>query len=122
MGPLLATVTTQMRGPRYRFSDAVRASTRALALRMIHSGNVAVSSQELAQAIERTEDLRAKLVAGGYGTQFTAEDLYPLYEGAVSRATNVAPARTASPSKKWPWVLAAAVIVAVVAVALLLLA
>ena len=89
---------------------------------MIHAGNVATSADELAQAIDRTDDLREKLKAGGYGTAFDAEELFPLYEGAVARATNAAATRSApatSSSSKWLWVLGAAAIVAVVVILLL---
>lgn len=106
-----------MREPRYRFSDAVRTSTRALALRMIHAGTVAQSPEELAAAIEGTEDLRERLAAGGYGSQFTAVDLFPLYEGAVLRATGVS-AQPAARSATWLWA-AAAALAAVVAAALI---
>lgn len=80
-----------MREPRYRFSDAVRATTRAIALRMIHAGEVAASPQELAEWIARTDDVRERLTSGGYGDAFSADDLYPLFQGAVARATAAAP-------------------------------
>ena len=80
-----------MREARYRFSDAVRATTRAIALRMIHAGEIAASPQELREWIERTDDVRERLTQGGYGSAFSAEDLFPLFQGFVARATAVDP-------------------------------
>ncbi|HYR27753.1 MAG TPA: hypothetical protein VEU30_04775 [Thermoanaerobaculia bacterium] len=75
-----------MRDPRYRFSDEVRAATRAAALRMVFAGTVAASPEEFAAWLARTDDLRAELTNGGYGAEFTTEDLFPLYQGFVAKA------------------------------------
>lgn len=80
-----------MRGPRYRFSDAIRATTRAIALRMIHAGEIASSPQELSDWIARTDDVRERLTQAGYGNAFSAGDLYPLFEGFLARATAATP-------------------------------
>jgi hypothetical protein len=95
-----------MRDPRYRFSDDVRSVTRAIALRMIHAGEVASSPQALEAWIGRTDDLRERLTNGGYGTDFDAADLFPLFQGFVVKATTPAavPSRSGVVSAKWVWV------------------
>ena len=102
-----------MRGPRYRFSDDVRATTRAIALRMVHAATVATSPEELDAWIARTDDIRARLTNGGYGSEFTAEDLFPLFKGFVEKATAATPARPGTGPARRLWI---GVIVAVVAV------
>lgn len=109
-----------MREPRYRFSDAVRATTRAIALRMIHAGEVAASPQELREWIDRTDDVRERLTHGGYGEAFSAEDLFPLFQGFVAKATAGSPARTGSGSDRRFSSLVIVVVVAVVAAAVAL--
>ena len=85
-----------MRDPRYRFSDDVRATTRAIALRMVHAGTVAGSPEELEAWIARTDDVRERLTTGGYGSAFTAADLFPLFQGFVAKATATTPAPAAA--------------------------
>ena len=102
-----------MRDPRYRFSDAVRTTTRAIALRMIHAGAVAASPEELDAWITRTDDLRERLTTGGYGSAFAADDLFPLFQSFVAKATSAAPSRSGTGPARWLWI---AVIVAVVAI------
>ena len=95
-----------MRDPRYRFSDEVRSATRAIALRMIHAGEVAGSPEELEAWIARTDDLRGELTNGGYGSAFTAGDLFPLFQGFVARARAAAapPARSGASRARWLWI------------------
>lgn len=106
-----------MREPRYRFTDAVRAATRAIALRMVHAGAVAESAVQLDEWIARTDDLRETLIKAGYGTAFTAEDLFPLYQSFVAKASNSPAApRRGGGSSRWLWIaviLAVAIAVAV---------
>jgi hypothetical protein len=109
-----------MREPRYRFSDAIRATTRAIALRMMHAGEIAASPQELREWIDRTEDVRERLAVGGYGQEFSADDLFPLFQGAVARAT-AAKAGEAKPDspRRFPMrmmVIVAAIVVAVIVI------
>lgn len=107
-----------MREARYRFSDAVRATTRAIALRMIYAGEIAASPQELREWIERTDDVRERLTQGGYGDAFTAEDLFPLFQGFLAKATaaNPAPSRSRPTlSPRWIAVIVAIVVAVVVA-------
>lgn len=106
-----------MRDPRYRFSDDVRATTRAIALRMVHAGTVAASPEELEAWIARTDDIRDRLTAGGYGSEFTAGDLFPLFQGSVARATAAAPSasRSGAGRSRWLWIGLIVIVVAIVA-------
>jgi hypothetical protein len=103
-----------MRDPRYRFSDDVRATTRAIALRMIHAGAVAASPEELDAWIARTDDVRERLTNGGYGSAFAADDLFPLFQGSVARATAATPSRSGAGFAKWLWLGLIVVVVAIV--------
>ena len=87
-----------MREPRVRFSDDVRATTRAIALRMVHAGAVAATAEELATWIAGTDDIRERLTRGGYGSRFAAADLFPLFQGFVAKATNAAAPQRAEPA------------------------
>lgn len=107
-----------MRDARYRFSDDVRSMTRAMALRMIHAGEVAASPEALHAWVERTDDLRERLRADGYGTAFTAEDLFPLFQNFVAKATASTPAsREAKSSARWLWIGLIVVVAIIVVVA-----
>lgn len=109
-----------MRAARYRFSDDVRSTTRAIALRMIHAGAVAESPEELGAWIERTDDVRQRLTNGGYGSAFAADDLFPLFRGFVAKATTSKPT-TPTPSHsgagraRWLWIGVIVVVAIVVA-------
>lgn len=112
-----------MRPPRYHFPDEVRSATREMAARTVRDGTVARTPEELDAWISQAPDVREPLEHGGYTTEFTASDLFPLYEVMVERAGGPAPgAAAADPSRK-PWnvvgivaavALAIAVIVALV--------
>ena len=94
-----------MRDPRYRFSDDVRATTRAIALRMVHARDVASSPEALGAWIARTDDVRERLTAGGYGSEFGAGDLFPLFHGFVVKATTPAPSEgVRTPTNPWVWI------------------
>jgi hypothetical protein len=93
-----------MRDPRYRFTDAVRASTRAIALRMIHSGTVADSPVQLDDWIARTEDLRESLVNAGYGSAFNADDLFPLFQSYVAKSSRPAAPPIEARASRWVWI------------------
>ena len=93
-----------MREPRYRFTDGVRAATRAIALRMVHAGVVAGSPVELDEWIARTDDLRETLVKAGYGSAFTADDLFPLFQSFVAKASRSTASRPRAGSSRWLWV------------------
>ena len=85
---------------------------------MVHAGTVAGSPEELEAWIARTDDIRERLTAGGYGSEFTADDLYPLFQGSVARATAAAPSasRSGAGRSRWLWIgLIVIVVVAIVA-------
>jgi hypothetical protein len=104
-----------MRDPRYRFSDEVRSLTRAIALRMIHAGTIAETPDALRIWIEQTEDLRLELVRGGYGAAFSADDLFPLFESFVAKASARTAPQTRSMRPFWiALLLAAAAVVAII--------
>ena len=104
-----------MREARYRFSEDVRSATRAIALRMIHAGEVAASPEELGAWIARTDDLRETLTKGGYGSAFDADELFPLFQGSVARATAATPSRSGARPARWLWIgLIVVVVVAIV--------
>ena len=104
-----------MRDARYRFSDDVRSMTRAAALRMMHAGAVAASPEELEAWIARTDDLRERLTNAGYGSAFTAHDLFPLLESNVARATAAKPARSGATPARWLWIGAILIVIAILA-------
>ncbi|CAN5622056.1 hypothetical protein BH23GEM8_BH23GEM8_21710 [soil metagenome] len=67
-----------MRGPRFRFPDQVRNSTRTIASRMIREGEIARSPEELDAWIVQRPEVHAPLEKGGYGSEFDSSDLFPL--------------------------------------------
>jgi hypothetical protein len=92
--------------------------TRAIALRMIHAGAVAASPEELEAWIARTDDLRDRLTKAGYGSAFSAGDLFPLFQSFVAKQTAAPPRRSATSTARWLWIgaiVAAAIVVIVVA-------
>lgn len=105
-----------MRDPRYRFSDDVRTAARALALRANHSGSVATSAEALAVSIEQTEDLRERLVSGGYGSEFDAADLFPLYESQAAKARAASAARSGAGRTKRLWLAVILLVTIIVAI------
>jgi len=110
-----------MRPPRYHFPDEVRSATREMAARTVRAGTVAVTPEELDAWIQQAPDLREPLERGGYTTEFTSGDLFPLYEVMVQQAGGSA--ATAAPSRTlWSAgrLAAAALVIAVVVVALVL--
>ena len=70
---------------------------------MIHSGEVAESPQHLAEWIGRTEDLRESLVKAGYGSAFTSDDLFPLFQSYVTKASRPAASPAEDGSPRWLW-------------------
>ena len=112
-----------MRPPRYHFPDEVRTATREMAARSVRDGTVARTPEELDAWIAQAPDLREPLEHGGYTTEFTATDLYPLYEVMVQRAGGPAPATAAAAPSRTRWstgIVAAIALAIAVAVALVL--
>jgi hypothetical protein len=106
-----------MRAPRYRFPDEVRSTTRSIASRMIQQGTIARSPEELRTWISRTPDVRERLEEGGYGTAFTAEDLFPLLRAFVERAGGSAPdVDVARSSSRGRWLAAGVLLLVLVIV------
>ena len=103
-----------MREARYRFSEDVRSATRAIAVRMIHAGNVASSPEALEAWIARTDDLRETLTDGGYGSAFGADDLFPLFRAFVDKATTATPSRAPAARTRWVWLVSIVFVIAVV--------
>jgi hypothetical protein len=95
-----------MRPPRHRFSDEVRSTTRFIASRMVRGGTIARTPEALEGWIAGAPGVRESLVQGGYGTAFTAEDLFPLLEAMVVKAGGPPPAPAAPPrTSSWmSWV------------------
>jgi hypothetical protein len=71
---------------------------------MIHAGDVAASPEALDAWINRTDDLRGRLTNGGYGTAFTADDLFPLFQSFVAKAMASTPPRSEGGFAKWLWI------------------
>lgn len=93
-----------MRPPRYQFPNEVRETTRAMASRMVGEGTIARTPEELEAWIARAPDAREPLENGGYGQEFSADDLFPLLEVFVVQAGGPAPAPAAPPrASRRPW-------------------
>ncbi len=80
-----------MRPPRYHFPDEVRSATREMAAQTVRDGTVAGTPEELEGWILQAPDVREPLERGGYTTEFTAADLFPLYEVMVEKAGGIVP-------------------------------
>lgn len=86
-----------MRAPRYRFPDDVRATTRRIASEMIRDGTVAATPEQLDAWIAERPEVRESLARGGYATEFTAHDLFPLLQVFLGPAGAPAPEDDAGP-------------------------
>jgi hypothetical protein len=53
-------------------------------------GEVAEAPAELHVWIIRTDDLRETLIKAGYGSAFTSDDLFPLFQSFVAKASRSA--------------------------------
>ncbi|HEX2090833.1 MAG TPA: hypothetical protein VHG28_00470 [Longimicrobiaceae bacterium] len=107
-----------MRPPRYRFPDEVRSTTRAMATRMVRDGTIARTPEQLDTWISQAPEVQESLERGGWGTEFTSDDLLPLLHVFVAQAGGPAPEADAPPHSsrsRWliPGVVAAVVIVLV---------
>ncbi|HEY7767054.1 hypothetical protein, partial [Longimicrobium sp.] len=113
-----------MRPPRYHFPDEVRTATREMAAQSVRAGTVAGTPEELDAWILQAPDVREPLERGGYATEFTANDLFPLYEVMVEKAGGPAPraAATAPSQTRWSVGRLAAVALAIAAIVTLVLA
>jgi hypothetical protein len=95
-----------------------------MAARTVRDGTVAGTPEELDAWILQAPDVREPLERGGYTTEFTAADLFPLYEVMVEKAGGTVPRpETPAPSRTPSRVgLFAAVAVAVAVIVALVLA
>jgi hypothetical protein len=80
---------------------------------MVHARAVAASPEELDAWIARTDDLRDRLEKGGYGSDFAADDLFPLFQSYVAKATAAAASRAPSGAIPPSWGRTGVVIVAI---------
>lgn len=108
-----------MRPPRFQFTNEIRETTRTIASRMVGDGTIAQTSEELGAWIEQRPEVREPLELDGYGTEFTAEDLFPLLQVFVVQAGGSYPEADAPPGasrRRWALLalVAAAVVLAVV--------
>lgn len=108
-----------MRPPRYRFPDEVRSAIRTIATRMVQDGNIARTPEELEEWVAREPAIRETLEDGGYGEEFTAEDMLPLVHVFVVQAGGPdlnAPAAPPPKPNRWliPVVIAVIVLVFVI--------
>ena len=112
-----------MRPPRYHFPDEVRSATREMAARTVRDGIVAGTPEELDAWILQAPDVREPLERGGYTTEFTAADLFPLYEVMVEKAGGAVPRPEApAPSQsRLPGAMLAALAVAIAVIVALVL-
>jgi hypothetical protein len=112
-----------MRPPRYHFPDEVRTATREMAAQSVRAGTVARTPEELEAWIAQAPDLREPLEGGGYTTEFTAGDLFPLYEVMVEKAGGPARVEAAAPPRiGWSLRMLAAIALAIAAIVALVLA
>ena len=112
-----------MRPPRYHFPDEVRTATREMAARSVRDGTVAQTPEELEAWISQAPDLREPLEHGGYTTEFTASDLFPLYEVMVEQAGGPARVEAAPPARtRWSVGKLAAIALAIAVIVALVLA
>jgi hypothetical protein len=112
------------RPPRYRFPNEVRDATRAMAVQMVRDGRVPDTPAQFDAWID-TAPAREVLERGGYGRDFTAEDLLPLLrvfveqEGGPAHAGEPATATAAAGLPRWAMI--ALAVVAVLGLLLLVL-
>jgi hypothetical protein len=90
---------------------------------MVQGGQIADTPEQMEEWISHEGDVRETLEDGGYGSEFTADDLFPLLQVFITQAGGPAPV-TEPPPRTYPqWMLGAgallALVVAAAAIALL---
>lgn len=104
-----------MRPPRHRFSEEVREATRGMASRMVREGSVPETPEQLDAWIAASPDAREPLERGGYGRDFTADDLLPLLHVFAAQAGAAAPSVAQLRTTSWNrWALGVALLAIVV--------
>jgi hypothetical protein len=111
-----------MRAPRYRFPDEVRSTTRGIASRMVDEETIVQTAEELESWISQRAEVREPLERGGYGTAFTAHDLFPLLEVFLAKAGAPPPEMDGSRRSSTPRPLVAGLLLLVLVIVLFLLA
>jgi hypothetical protein len=106
-----------MRPPRYHFPDEVRDATRSMAAVMVADGSIPETHEQLDRWITERPDTREPMVRGGYGTHFTAEDLFPLLHVMIQKAGGPAPRSDAPPRASKKPLLIGLVLVALIVLA-----
>lgn len=91
-----------MRAPRYRIPDEVREATRAMAIRMVREDRMARGPADLDAWLTANPEMHATTQRGGYGTDFSAEDLYPLLQVMMADAGGKPPVAHAPASRSNP--------------------
>jgi hypothetical protein len=94
-----------------------------MAAHTVRNGTVAGTPEELDAWILQAPDVREPLERGGYTTEFTAADLFPLYEVMVEKAGGAIPrpeAAASSPSQPRAGMFAALAVAIAVIIALVL--
>ncbi len=84
-----------MRAPRYRFPDEVRDATRTMATQMVRDDRMARGPADLDAWLAASPEMHATMQRGGYGTAFSAEDLFPLLQVMMTNAGGQAPVASA---------------------------
>lgn len=88
-----------MRAPRYQFPEQVRSTTREMAARMIRDEEIVETPEQLEAWIALHPEAKKSLEGGGYGSQFSAQDLFPLLQ---ARLPPVAPPEPERPARRAP--------------------
>ena len=91
-----------MRAPRYKFPEEVRATTRAMASRMVEQGSIVRTPEELETWISEAPAVRETLERGGYRTAFSSHDLFPLLEVFIGQAGGRVPRAEVPPRSRNP--------------------
>ena len=109
-----------MRPPRFQFPNEVRSTTRTIASTMVGDRTIAETPEQLGTWIEQRPDVRESLRVKGYGSDFTADDLFPLLQVFIEQAGGAAPEPEVRPrASLGRWVLPALLVAVVIAVVVL---
>jgi len=92
-----------MRAPRYRFPEAVRSTARGIAAQMVREGTIAGTPEDLDAWLSQEPEARESLRRGGYGSAFTANDLFPLLQVFIVQAGGPAPGSEPPPRSRHGW-------------------
>lgn len=108
-----------MRAPRYRFPEEVRSTARSIAAQMVRGGTIVETPEELDAWLSQELGARESLQRGGYGSAFTAHDLFPLLQVFIVQVGGPVPEVEPSPRSKIPRLV---IILVILGIALLLYA